>query len=255
VLSSSVFRLLPSTRHIQIKNNRLVARRSMVAEYARKGWSDLLAASKASDLPGKNARHLSNSAQQKIWLVEDNRPRPGSTLGKEIAMPELHLPASIPSKILLPIDFSPSSQAALEIAADLAAHFHASLYLVNVIPMFPTTTLPDLIPETEFIEERTSFAERHLAKCIAALTARGVKATSSVEVGNDIVGNLMEVVDREHIDMVVISTHGISGWHPLIFGSIAEKVVKLVQCPLLLLRSAKSEEGVKTGTARASEWW
>jgi nucleotide-binding universal stress UspA family protein len=65
----------------------------------------------------------------------------------------------------------------------------------------------------------------------------------------------MEVVDREHIDLVVISTHGISGWHPLIFGSIAEKVVKLVQCPLLLLRSAKSESGAKKPSARASEWW
>jgi nucleotide-binding universal stress UspA family protein len=31
-----------------------------------------------------------------------------------------------------------------------------------------------------------------------------------------------------------------SGWHPMIFGSIAEKVVKLVQCPLLLLRSVKA---------------
>jgi nucleotide-binding universal stress UspA family protein len=52
----------------------------------------------------------------------------------------------------------------------------------------------------------------------------------------------MEVIDREQIDMVVISTHGISGWHPLVFGSIAEKVVKLVRCPLLLLRSAKPRE-------------
>ncbi len=33
--------------------------------------------------------------------------------------------------------------------------------------------------------------------------------------------------------MVVIFTHGISGWHPLAFGSIAEKVVKLVQCSAL----------------------
>ena len=47
----------------------------------------------------------------------------------------------------------------------------------------------------------------------------------------------MLVIEREHIDMVVLSTHGISGWRPLVFGSIAEKVVKQVQCPLLLLRS------------------
>jgi nucleotide-binding universal stress UspA family protein len=160
-------------------------------------------------------------------------------------MSEVHAFPSIPTKILLPIDFSPSSQAALEMAADLAAHFHAQLYLVNVIPMFPTTTVPDLVPEGEFMQETRSFAERHLAKCHAALTAKGVKSTSSIEVGNDVAGNIIEVIEREKIDMVVISTHGISGWHPLVFGSIAEKVVKQVQCPLLLLRSAKPDGGEK----------
>jgi nucleotide-binding universal stress UspA family protein len=167
---------------------------------------------------------------------------PISWFGEEIVMAEVRAFPSIPTKILLPIDFSPSSQAALEMAADLAEHFHAELFLVNVIPMFPTTTLPDLIPEAEFIREARSFSEEHLAKCHAVLVARGIKSTSSVEVGNDIVGTIMEVIDREQIDMVVISTHGISGWHPLVFGSIAEKVVKLVRCPLLLLRSAKPRE-------------
>ncbi len=170
-------------------------------------------------------------------------------------MPELHAFPSIPTNILLPIDFSPSSQAALEMAADLALHFHAELHLVNVIPFFPTTTLPDFIPEESFIEQSRSHAMRHLTKCHAALAERGVKSTSTVEVGNDIAGNIMEVVDREHIDMVVISTHGISGWHPLVFGSIAEKVVKLAQCSLLLLRSAKPETEAIPASARSTEWW
>jgi nucleotide-binding universal stress UspA family protein len=170
-------------------------------------------------------------------------------------MPKVRAFPSIPTKILLPIDFSPSSQAALDMAADLAQHFHAELFLVKVIPMFPTTSLPDMIPEAEFIRQAREYAERHLAKCQAVLAARGIKASSSVEVGNDIAGNIMEVIERERVDMVVISTHGISGWHPLVFGSIAEKVVKLVECPLLLLRSAKPESGVKTGAGRATEWW
>ncbi|MGB7266458.1 MAG: universal stress protein [Terracidiphilus sp.] len=174
---------------------------------------------------------------------------------EEPAMPEVHAFPSIPTKILLPIDFSSSSQAALEIAADLAKHFHAELFLLNVLPMFPATTLPDFVPEGEFLQKGRSLAERHLAKCHTALAARGVKSTSSVEVGNDIAGNIMEVVEREHIDMVVISTHGISGWHPLVFGSIAEKVTKLVRCPLLLLRSAKPGENAKTQSEHSGRWW
>ena len=170
-------------------------------------------------------------------------------------MPEIHAFTSIPTKILLPIDFSPSSQAALETAADLAQHFHAELYLVNIVPLFPSTTFPDSGPEESFLKEARSHAERNLAKCRKALAERGVKSTSSVEVGNDIAGEIMEVLDREHADMIVISTHGISGWHPLVFGSITHKVVKLAQCPLLLLHSAKPESGAKTPSDRSMEWW
>jgi nucleotide-binding universal stress UspA family protein len=170
-------------------------------------------------------------------------------------MAEHHALPSIPTKILLPIDFSPSSQAALEMAADLALHFHAELHLVNVIPFFASTTFPDFVPEEAFLKEARSRAEKDLAKCIAVLKVRRVKASFSVEAGNDVAGTIMDVLDREKIDMIVISTHGISGWHPLVFGSIAEKVVKLAQCPLLLLRSAKPETSVKTGSGRSMEWW
>jgi nucleotide-binding universal stress UspA family protein len=108
-----------------------------------------------------------------------------------------------------------------------------------VILVLPTGTKAVLFPESEYIHKAEDNAERQLATCYAALVSRGVKASSSIEIGNDVVGNIMQAIEREHIDMIVISTHGISGWRPMIFGSIAEKVVKQVQCPMLLLRSAE----------------
>jgi nucleotide-binding universal stress UspA family protein len=170
-------------------------------------------------------------------------------------MSKAHVYHSVPTKILLPIDFSPSSQAALKTAVDLALHFHAELFLVNVVPIFSTFTSEYAVPQVQFQQEEKTRAEKHLAKACAVLTTKGVKAGSSVEVANDISGCIMEVVEREHIDMVVISTHGISGWHPLVFGSIAEKVIKLVQCPLLLLRSANPDTDVKNLSDRSMEWW
>jgi len=65
----------------------------------------------------------------------------------------------MPRRILLPTDFSLSADAALEMAADLAQHFHAELCLLNVIPMFPTTTSYDFFPETEFLEQARRLAE------------------------------------------------------------------------------------------------
>jgi nucleotide-binding universal stress UspA family protein len=48
---------------------------------------------------------------------------------------------SIPTKILLPMDFSPCSDAALSMATDLAQHFRAELHLVHVVPMIPMKQL------------------------------------------------------------------------------------------------------------------
>jgi nucleotide-binding universal stress UspA family protein len=160
-------------------------------------------------------------------------------------MNEIHHHTSIPKKILLPVDFSASTNPTLQMAADLALHFHAELHMIHVIPFFPNTTLPDFVPEEKFHQQAMAHAEKHLDKYKTLLTARGVKATSSVEIGNDITGNIMEVIEHENIDMVVISTHGLSGWHPLVFGSIAEKLLKLVQCPVLLLHSTQHQLAVK----------
>jgi nucleotide-binding universal stress UspA family protein len=82
-----------------------------------------------------------------------------------------------------------------------------------------------------------------------------VKASTSIEVGDDVAGSILEAIDREHADLVVITTHGLSGWYPQVFGSIAEKLVRLVTCPLLLLRTPKPETTAKVPFGRSMEWW
>jgi nucleotide-binding universal stress UspA family protein len=158
-------------------------------------------------------------------------------------MPEAYSFSTIPAKILLPIDFSPSSHAALEQATTLAQHFHAEVYLVYVLSDGPG------------LEEAKKEAEKHFATSVAGLNTKGIKAAAAVEVDDDIAGKILDVIDREHIDLIVVSTHGTTGWHPLVFGSIAEKLVKLVQIPLLLIRTQKPASSVKITSGRLMEWW
>jgi nucleotide-binding universal stress UspA family protein len=145
----------------------------------------------------------------------------------------------MPSKILLPMDFSASSDAALAAATDLAQHFHAELKLLHIIPTTPDFNGSDFFPETSVLQEARAGIEEKLAGYTAAILARGIKASSSIEIGNDVAATIALVIEQDSLTMVVISTHGMTGWRPTIFGSTAEKVIKLVQCPLLLLHSAK----------------
>ena len=118
-------------------------------------------------------------------------------------------------------------------------HFHAKLYLLNVIALLPIVSGADFFAETEVFQKAKLNAEESLAAWDAKLSAKGVSVTRRVEASNDVAGSILEEIARVHIDMLVLSTHGMSGWRPLVFGSIAEKLVRAVDCPLLLLRSAK----------------
>ena len=165
-------------------------------------------------------------------------------------------PASVaPTRILVPIDFSPSSHAALDAAAELAEKFHAELFLLNVIPAFPNFSLPDTLTENAVIERARQEADDRFALSQSSLGKKGIIVKSSVEVNNDVAGAILEAIERENADLVVITTHGLSGWYPQVFGSIAEKIVKLAHVPLFLLRTPKPETTAKVPFGRSMEWW
>jgi len=164
---------------------------------------------------------------------------------REFSVSNTHKAAFSATKILLPIDFSPSSEIALEAATGLALQFHASIHLVHIIPEIPDFNGSDFFPETAVLQERRETIELKLGTCEQLLMLKGVQTAFSIEIGNDIVGALMRVINREKADMVVISTHGLSGWRPLIVGSIAQQVIKQVNCTLLLLQSGQHGAAVE----------
>lgn len=161
----------------------------------------------------------------------------------------------VPSKILVPVDFSPSSHDAIEAASELARKFGAELYLLHVIPEFAGIALPETVSQESLVEAERKVANERFALSKAMLSEKGIQCTLSVEMGSDVAGTILDAIEREKADLVVFTTHGLSGWYPQVFGSIAEKLVRLVQCPLMLLRTRKPESMAKVPATRMMEWW
>ena len=55
-----------------------------------------------------------------------------------------------------------------------------------------------------------------------------------------------------NVDLIVIATHGMTGWHRLAFGSVAEKVVRMAGCPVLVLRAEAVEKPAEARAAAVS---
>ncbi|MGC2333309.1 MAG: universal stress protein [Candidatus Acidiferrales bacterium] len=143
-----------------------------------------------------------------------------------------------PKVILSPIDFSNHSQEALETATDLAKQFGSQLLLVHAVPAItklPSTT--SIFHEAEFEQELHKDAEQRLKKVAEELEKKGLQVRTEVGIANDVGMEILRIAEHDSADLIVISTHGMTGWHRLAFGSVTEKVVRLASCPVLVLRA------------------
>jgi nucleotide-binding universal stress UspA family protein len=158
-----------------------------------------------------------------------------------------------PKRILSPLDFSDPSNEALNTAADLASRFGAELLLVHVVPMLPRLPSPATIfNEAEFEQELHKDGVQRLHELDHKLTAKGVKVRSEVGTANDVGMEIIRLAEHNNVDLIVIATHGMTGWHRLAFGSVAEKVVRLAACPVLLLRAAAAEKPASSAEVRTA---
>ncbi len=143
-----------------------------------------------------------------------------------------------PKLILAPIDFSDSSRAAVDVAADMASRFGAELVLVHVQPAIQD--LPgsvSIFKEGQYDQSLDDKAAKQLKDLAAAVAQKNVKVRTELGTGNDVGMELIRIAESEHADLIVIATHGMTGWREFAFGTVAEKVLKQSDCPVLLLRA------------------
>ncbi|MDX9786301.1 MAG: universal stress protein [Desulfobacterales bacterium] len=137
-------------------------------------------------------------------------------------------------KIICPTDFSEPSFKGIEAAVELAEHFSAELILVNVItPAYPFVSgVPAKFDMEQYREELLRHATESLGTISKDRIPDGVGTRKVVRQGSA-VDEIIQLAESEHADLIVIATHGWTGWRKWIFGSIADKVVHLAPCPVL----------------------
>jgi nucleotide-binding universal stress UspA family protein len=143
-----------------------------------------------------------------------------------------------PKLILAPIDFSDYSRTALDVAADLASRFGAGLLLVHVVPA--VANLPagvSMFKEGEYNSELHTAAAKRLSELAAKLGNKNLVVRTEIGTANDIGMEIVRIAEHDNADIIVIATHGMTGWRAIAFGSVAEKVVEQAACPVLVLRA------------------
>ena len=140
-------------------------------------------------------------------------------------------------RILLPIDFSRASSKILQYAIFIAEKFNAKIFIVHVTeyPLTlsgdPTFTSAAVISAMERME---SFVEENREQIPVSLTS----STLFGHAAEKIIG----YAETENVDLIIIGSHGHKMLDRMLFGSVAEKVIKLSPCPVLTINTYRLEE-------------
>ena len=139
-------------------------------------------------------------------------------------------------RILVPVDFSTQSDAALDYAVDLARRLDGRIVLLHVFSVpafaFPDATIP--MPAQTVVELQNA-SNTQLESLEQRVRANGVGVTSKLAEGAPFV-EIVRAARSERADLIVMGTHGRSGLRHALLGSTAEKVVRKAPCPVLVVR-------------------
>jgi nucleotide-binding universal stress UspA family protein len=143
--------------------------------------------------------------------------------------------ASSWKRICCAIDFSEPSRMALEEAVELARNAGAELHVLHVQSR-PSVSAVDLL-SAGFESVEADDASEALLRSWAEVASRALDrpVRPCVEMGSAPT-QIAEYARRQGIDLLVLATHGRTGLQRVVMGSVAERVVRLAPCPVLVVR-------------------
>jgi nucleotide-binding universal stress UspA family protein len=144
------------------------------------------------------------------------------------------------TRILVPVDGSDASDAAVELAAmlahDVAAKELCFCYVVDVEAEYRDAAALDAGPDAqELIEETEHEGHTYVERATARSAAAGIPSTAVVLEGEP--PEAIAKLAREHaIDLIVVGTHRHKAIERLLFGSTAEKIMRHTDVPVLMVK-------------------
>jgi nucleotide-binding universal stress UspA family protein len=138
--------------------------------------------------------------------------------------------------ILVATDFSPNSQRAVKYAVQLAKRLSARLTILHVVPEPSAFDYPmEGIPPEEVATWQREAAKR-LDKQVAEAKREYAKVDCVQQTALSPRDEIVKTATELPADLLVLSTHGLTGWKHFLLGSYAEKILEHAPCPTVILK-------------------
>jgi nucleotide-binding universal stress UspA family protein len=144
-------------------------------------------------------------------------------------------------RAVVPLDGSPVAEAIIPFILEIAGPLDLEVALLRVLQPIP----PEVIEGSrhvvvEDVQARGMDAEEYLAPIAAELRGKGVRVRTLVRRGEP-AAEIVEAAREADADLIAMTTHGRSGLGRLLFGSVAEAVLRRAELPVFLMRMTEAE--------------
>lgn len=189
-------------------------------------------------------------AWQRVWLgsvadgVLRGSKRPVLLLRDGDVSSNLFAAESSPAHVVVPLDGSSASEEILGPLTSLLPRDGGRVTLVSVVGRpFPlaSTYLPHAVEEEKVSEEQKKRAKVHLQEVAEQWNPLGVTVEPRILVSDDIARSVLDVVDEVGADLLALSTRGRGGVGRMILGSVADKLVRGTEIPVLAVRRSSGD--------------
>jgi nucleotide-binding universal stress UspA family protein len=153
-------------------------------------------------------------------------------------------------RALVALDGSPTAETIIPFILDIAGPLDIEVVLLRVVEPIPPAVLEGTRQiEVENVEQRQFDAEEYLAPIAVELRNKGVRVESRVRRGNPS-DQIVAAARETGADLIAMSTHGRGGLGRLLFGSVAESVLRHADIPVLLMRATESQVAKRAAEKR-----
>ena len=148
-------------------------------------------------------------------------------------------------KIIVPVDFSKHSEYALKTAAFLAKKNDAEIIILHMLELLPDVTLTEsVIEQQERVVFLIKLAENRFKKFIQKDYLKNLKVTPIIK-HFKVFSEINEIADQEKADLIVMGSHGSSGFEELFIGSNTQKVIRHAKIPVLVIKNELTDVSFK----------
>src|SRR5262245_12407629 len=140
-------------------------------------------------------------------------------------------------RLLVAIDFSEDSLAALASVRELARRLGGELVLLHV------SEAADVVPGSDLAKDDRAHWQAELDAEAAQLRAAGLRARAIVRPGYPVAEGIVEAAREERADMIVMGSPGRSGLAERLLGGITDAVIGTAPCPVLVMSRSRSDAG------------